>query len=753
MTTETKHTSDISPAIREKLSQLRTRIRLYVLIEGLALAIAFVGFAFWASFLLDYQAELPPPARQAILGLMIAGLAGVLFWYVGRRVFVSFSDRSLAALLERRFNELGDSLLTTVELQGTKPGMFDLNMLADTQREAVEHVSHVNVSKVFRRRPLIQAVVAGLVLSVSVLAFAKLAPDQFDVYVKRNLLLDETVAWPKRVWLTVVAPEVLKEEKLVKVANGDDLEVVVNAELNRDRFPDAEYPKFMTISYRSAAGGRNVETMDLQGEADESGQNYKYTFRSMLKDTYTFSVYGGDGYLGGLTVQVVDSPSTSNMALRCRYPAYMGRTPATIPVSGAMRIPFGTDVTLTAESKKQLTKVDVRFEQEKGRHVSRTARLDPDGHGFSIDFKMDAPQNIFLTLHDTDGIKSREPERVAIALVEDEVPQLALLTRGIGTAITPQARVPFVGKITDDYGLQKTWFEYVIEGEDSKIKATEQAPLERPEMEMDEAFDVRDLALEPKQKLTLQVKAEDGYPLGPEGEPQVGATERFFFEIVTVDELRAMLELRELNLRQRFEAIIEEVIEARTAVDQATSPTPEKPENEPADGEETAADDAEEQPPQQDGSVVRLLKVQRAWQNSRKNANETAGVGEAFEDIVLELVNNRIETRELVGRLKDDIAYPLRKIAEERFPALEERLDQLQETMKEGNDFEVARTQTLEQYDLLLTDMRDVLAKMLELEDFNEAVALLREIIKRNEEIKKLTEEERKKQLRKLLED
>ena len=35
--------------------------------------------------------------------------------------------------------------------------------------------------------------------------------------------------------------------------------------------------------------------------------------------------------------------------------------------------------------------------------------------------------------------------------------------QGIGSAITPQARIPFVGEVTDDYGLRSAWFEYQID--------------------------------------------------------------------------------------------------------------------------------------------------------------------------------------------------------------------------------------------------------------------------------------------------
>ena len=53
----------------------------------------------------------------------------------------------------------------------------------------------------------------------------------------------------------------------------------------------------------------------------------------------------------------------------------------------------------------------------------------------------------------------------------------------------------------------------------------------------------------------------------------------------------------------------------------------------------------------------------------------------------------------------------------------------------------------------ILAEMRRVLDRMLELETFNELVDLLRSIIESQEEINELTKQERKAQLRRLLEE
>ena len=49
----------------------------------------------------------------------------------------------------------------------------------------------------------------------------------------------------------------------------------------------------------------------------------------------------------------------------------------------------------------------------------------------------------------------------------------------------------------------------------------------------------------------------------------------------------------------------------------------------------------------------------------------------AFDEIREEMINNRVDTEELKARLKDGVADPLKRIAEQMFPQWEAQLKQL----------------------------------------------------------------------------
>src|SRR5262249_498933 len=153
---------------------------------------------------------------------------------------------------------------------------------------------------------------------------------------------------------------------------------------------------------------------------------------------------------------------------------------------------------------------------------------------------------------------------LSLAAVPDEPPQVNVQLQGIGTAITAKARLPVAGDISDDYGVGKLEFDLRVDDQAPRPKPLAIEPAGRAEPTVDEALEVEPLGLTPKQKLHFSVRAIDTFDLGDS--PNVGASQRYVLEVVTAEQLRAILEARELQLRRRFETIIQDVTDARNAL-------------------------------------------------------------------------------------------------------------------------------------------------------------------------------------------
>jgi hypothetical protein len=226
-------------------------------------------------------------------------------------------------------------------------------------------------------------------------------------------------------------------------------------------------------------------------------------------------------------------------------------------------------------------------------------------------------------------------------------------------------------------------------------------------------------------------------------------------------ELLAQLERRELQLRQRYESIYEKMMDTRNLL--ARVDLQETPPSEPADasgteqapsGETNSAESAAEPSPAtaDRALALRRLRVAGSLQHVVQSADEVLGVAEAFDDLHDQLTNNRIENPDLQSRLREQIAQPLHRIGNQRMPELAAQLKLVEEHLSEaGVQPELAKS--IATADQILVEMKAVLDRMLELETYNEVVALLRGIISDQEEINRRTRDRQKERIRSLFEE
>ena len=138
--------------------------------------------------------------------------------------------------------------------------------------------------------------------------------------------------------------------------------------------------------------------------------------------------------------------------------------------------------------------------------------------------------------------------------------------------------------------------------------------------------------------------------------------------------------------------------------------------------------------------------MQQAIQHSQKASQEIAGIAASFEDICQELVNNRVDSQQRQQRIQGQIIDPLQQIAQLMFPEWDQKLQALESRLQAPGE-PPAADEALEQADRILAAMESVLAMMLEVEDYNELVDMVRSLIRDQEAIIDQTKQQRKKQL------
>jgi len=147
------------------------------------------------------------------------------------------------------------------------------------------------------------------------------------------------------------------------------------------------------------------------------------------------------------------------------------------------------------------------------------------------------------------------------------------------------------------------------------------------------------------------------------------------------------------------------------------------------------------------------LRVAGSLQNVVQSTDEVAGVAEAFDDLGLELSNNRIDNADLKSRLGEQIARPLHQIARDRMPKLSEQLKLVEEHVADPAAMGPELKKSIALADQILVEMQQVLNKMIELQTYNEVVTLLRDIINDQNQIHDRTEQRKKQLMENLFKD
>ena len=803
-------TVELTSDLQSLLAGLRWRIRFYIWLEGLSLAVIWVASMFWFGFALDYlpvlvgASEMPAMARAILLVLTGGFLAFILYRWILSRAFVPLGDRSMALLLERRFSGFHDSLVTSVELADLPDhaSPFSRELLGKTKDEARAEVGSVYYLRVFNSGRLVWKVLLAIAMGLSVFAFYGANARAFEHAAERLYLLSNE-PWPRSAFIEVEGVEVQRaaapgeeagrtltipfdQRGVVKVAKGSNVSLRVRAA----QTPQAQVvPQYCTVYYRTLktdagirgergsvtmSNFRDVTTRNDSTDEDRHWRSFWFDgkpFKGVLS-TIEFDVVGYDHRVSGYRLEVVDSPAVVETTLDLTYPPYMvdEATANHLPVTdqpylpAGTFIPTGTQVTLKFKSNKLLRQAEIAPSDGAKPTVIDIPATAKDRQSFS--YKIEAlPGSVTLdvSLLDADNVATERPYRVFLTAIEDQSPVVEVAMKGIGSAVTPDVLIPVRGKIGDDYAVADAWFDIQVnesgDPRDIKFGLGKGGAVEHQIDFRYERAQKTGLEIKPGDKLFLAIKASDKFSLptqdGSLTEPHVATGDRYQLEVVTPEELLAQLEVREVGLRRRFELIIDEMTQLRDSllrVKAGLSPgAASDPEDLRGDDDPEGQALTKEQLAQR-AAELRLLRVQRALQQSQKSVAEVLGVAAGFLDIREELINNRVDTEDRKNRLKEQIADPLNAVCANEFPQLDQKLNALETLLREagvkidpaagGSSADLA----IDQANLTLEKLEEVLAKMQDLETYNELLEIVRDLLKDQEKLIERTQQERKRQ-------
>lgn len=744
--------------IRDRLSELRSAIRRYLLLEGVAVVVVLLGAWFWLTYLVDVgyfgttRLELPHGLRTAALVVGLGGIALAAGSWLFTRVWRPLQMDSLALLLERKFPEFNGRLMSA--LRSYVPEGDAAAMMAErNEQEAADRLRDVDVLEVLNPLPLRRWSMAAGALFVSVVVFGATNASGMgrwaDAYLRGKTGYWDPFRKTEITLQLIRQPgdvEVAFEDGVAKHARGAHLTLIASVPEGR------EVPDRVTLTVRSV--GSRGEAIDQEIPMTPSGVGrFRHTVLRVVDDL-RIDLTGGDyTTTEPYYVDVVDAPRLDGVELVCTFPDYTGLNDdanRVVPVqSNTVELPYGTHVQIQARANKPLQAVRLGGVDVTAAGLGEVAMIDAEptawsaegvvgplsalrtrsiliGESTIIGFESGEPLEITLT--DTDGLTSQQPIELTFLAKRDAAPLVAVQPRGVGTSVTRQARLPFGGTLADDYALNEAWFAYEVRtGKDVAESAKQLLDVDvsgRRQSELDEelsALDLRPLGLAVGQQMKLSIAASDTNDLTG---PGIGRSETTSLTIVSDEELLGILYDKELNLRQRFERILEEVTETRDDI-------------------RLARDKANN-----DGDAETWSQLSAAAEQAvlaiRKNDGETRSIVALFRDIRAELVNNRVDTEDMLQRIDRGIVGPLDRILDEDFPESERAIIVARDVTRGDLDFASASSplsDATNQLDRLVARLQAVLDEMQRRQSYNQLIKELQRLIELQKGLQKKTEE------------
>lgn len=692
--------SQFERSVLSRLDALGRRLRLYLLMDGLAVVSVVIAAAVFVTLLMDYTFWLGRDMRAVQLLSVLAALGAVVWRFVGQPLQIPLDADGLAAIIEREFPQLQSRLITAVEF--ATAGSIGIHrseaMIESVVRQARMDVANLPFDQIlahqrFRRAGAITAGCALLLLLSFVLPGSKMS-----LWFQRNVLLGN-VDWPQQNRLVV---EGLVDDQLI-AARGDD--VTITATVPEPYSP----PRQAFISYETVGGVTGNEQMPaIRSEV----VTFHYTFER-IRDSRGCEVRGGDATPIAFDIEVVDRPRISQVTLNITPPSYTGLSQYDLRSGQTVaEVLVGSEIQFRIETNKPVVEAALVRQSTAGSERIGQAQ-GTTRRTFVASDRPESTTNYHFELIDELGLTNESertgPVRFAVRLVEDKAPSVKMRIKGAGGMISPAAVLPVEMDFADTYGLASANLVHETSREDGKPVAEPVPGFEAGTKTFAHklSWSVSTHGLVQGDRLTIQAQGADSDNISG---PNVGQSAPRVFRIVSPEELLAELSRREQEYRQDFERIIrmqEELYADLLTLNQAK--------------DLDAAD--------------RNQRFRRLSRRQRDQAGRLNTLKLQFEQVLAELRINQLADVAVEERLDAGVIVPLGRLTREDIAEAAETLSELARD-EQAEDIQSAR----ESQDRVLAKMREILNHMLKWERFQEAVMLLREVIKMQFSVNEATE-------------
>lgn len=420
----------IPSQLEARFDRLRRRLRRVQTLQALLAIFAALGVSYLAVFLFDRRWDTTPAVRFTILGAGWAAASWAALRWMFRWIVRPPGVKELAALVQRRYRQLGDRLLGIVELadESARPPHFSEELYEAAIQQVSADALHCDFDQAASTLGLRRLGTASAVLGLILAALGGAFPGASANSLSRWLTPYREV--PR---YTLVRIENLRASGIA--VHGEAFEAVAEV-----RYKSFWKPKKVQARFEdeqalqaSAAGGKL--------RVQVPGQHNSRVLKVSLGDASAL-----------LSVEPVFRPKLAEIGGQERLPAYLKQPDREVKISGGvLEILEGSAVSLRGKISRDLASAALRYGGK-----DESLDLTVNGTEFSS-----APlhlTNVYeasLSWIDALGLENAEPWRFAIRHKADQQPSIDLPELGFDSAILDTEVLALRAVAHDDFGIRE----------------------------------------------------------------------------------------------------------------------------------------------------------------------------------------------------------------------------------------------------------------------------------------------------------
>lgn len=667
----------MSATLPQRLSDLRRRIRQALWACGLSRVASIAITAVLAACLADRVVHFDGGVRFIFALSVLAASAWGAWRFLVVPLSVPLGNVDVALRIEDRYPDFHDSLASSVQFLEARgdPRLGSPELQRAVVRDTLTRLRNFDTGDVLELREVRRSMAIAMGLCLTAAVFAGLDHHQTAVALERLFLPFSSRLWPRQTNLRLLDADLrpLPEGgEPIQVARGEGYKL--HAENQSGRLPS-----HVVLEYRHDDGRVSSEVMrPVAVNVPEGGtRELAVAQLPLVKGEIEFRATGGDDEsMEWHRLEIIPPPVIEELQVVLTPPPYSRRPVETLPAgTGHVHGLVGTRVDVVAKSSKDLQSAYVRLRN----HNRHSIKIGDDGRHLEFSFLISESgiYSWWLELIDVNRFENSDPPRYEIHGVLDAEPQVRIDLPTSDLQITADAEVFLRTTAKDDLGLKEMRLVFHQDGDergkDVMIPLFSSGTGEASERPLEQAVDfpwkLEELALQEGQRLVLHTEATDDFdlskvlPRGSAPPPHVGRSVSRTLTVVSRERKTQELAQRQAGLLDDLDRAFRLQKQARAQVRdlQTQIETTGQLRNEDLD------------------TLQRTEIGQR--EVSGQLTNPVQGLERRARNLLDELRGNHLEDAPSERRL-EEIAGELERLAEDRFPAIEQGLTQTRKLLQ-----------------------------------------------------------------------